>query len=241
MKMADRCTTLLWQGPKWEKIYAKETFWKLPLSQNRNLANTTSKDSQMMYTSVFQTRNLVLTKSWKTLKQSLQVQENMKIIALLVIWDYHSTQCQEEGKTMCLLRDNVTELESLLVVHTTLMTKAQRRMDQHILFRRVEEMEILVFLKIHQEQGHITLTVLLRSWKLLRLNGVWEVVSALDSNTLFHQHPVLVLMKWERHLVWICLVIQSVKDNLMFLTRALAQAPTSPWFRTSSKLLRYFL
>ena len=64
---------------------------------------------------------------------------------------------------MCPLRDNVTELESLLVVHTTLMTKAQRRMDQHILFRRVEEMEILVFLKIHQEQGHITLMVLLRS------------------------------------------------------------------------------
>ena len=64
---------------------------------------------------------------------------------------------------MCPLRDNVTVLESLLVVHTTLVTKAQRRMVQHIPFRREEEMEILEFLKIHQEQGHITLTVLLRS------------------------------------------------------------------------------
>ena len=61
---------------------------------------------------------------------------------------------------MCQLRDNVTVLESLLLVHIILVTKAQRRMVQHIPFRREEEMEILESSKIHQGQGHITLTVL---------------------------------------------------------------------------------
>ena len=63
---------------------------------------------------------------------------------------------------MCLLRDNVTESESLLVGNTILVTKPQKEMDQHILFRRVEEMEMLEFSKIHQEQEHITLMLLLR-------------------------------------------------------------------------------
>ena len=84
-------------------------------------------------------------------------------IALLVTWDYHNTQCQQEGKTMCLLKDNVTELESLQVVNTILVTKAQREMDQHILYQRVEETEILEFSKIHLELEHITLMPLLRS------------------------------------------------------------------------------
>ena len=64
---------------------------------------------------------------------------------------------------MCLLRDNVTELESLLVGNTILVTKPQKEMDQHILFQRVEEMEMLGFSKIHQEQEHIILMLLSRS------------------------------------------------------------------------------
>ena len=63
---------------------------------------------------------------------------------------------------MCPLRGNVTELESLLVVNTILVTKALREMDQHILFRRVEEMGMLGFSKIHQGQEHITLMLLSR-------------------------------------------------------------------------------
>ena len=86
----------------------------------------------------------------------------MKRIASLVIWERHSTRCQQEGKTMCPLRDNDTELESLLVVNIIQVTKALRGMDQHILFRRVEEMEMLEFSKIHQGQVHITLMLLLR-------------------------------------------------------------------------------
>ena len=64
---------------------------------------------------------------------------------------------------MCLLKDNVTELESLQVVNTILVTKAQREMDQHILFQRVGGMEILEFSKILLELERITLMPLLRS------------------------------------------------------------------------------
>ena len=84
----------------------------------------------------------------------------MKRIASLVIWERRSIQCLQEEKTMCPLRGNVTELESLQVVNTIPVTKALRGMDQHILFRRVEEMEMLEFSKIHQEQEHITLMLL---------------------------------------------------------------------------------